>query len=107
MELCNAKWEWIALSDIEREKFLEPIPALMKALQENGVEIISWSVIDLATPERAPYDYVAIFRFPNDEALQEYYKIFTDYGWYQYFDQDNVMADIGNFLDVQQALLLL
>jgi hypothetical protein len=51
------------------------------------------------------YDYFAVWTFPNMEAAQSFEKLVDGAGWYNYFDQVNVMGNAGSPQDVISKLI--
>ena len=107
IELCRARPAWRSLSKQARREFLSEVDPLMLRLKEQGVEIISWGVNDSTTPKRAAYDFFAIFRFPDEEAALRYERTFENSGWYEYFEQVNIMGADSTHKDVLEELIAL
>jgi hypothetical protein len=59
------------------------------------VEILSWSMNDPDTAQRSPYDYFAVWKFPNKEFVKGFEQIVQNSGWYNYFDQVNLEGEAG------------
>jgi hypothetical protein len=107
VELCNARESWLALDQTARRAFLSPVGKLMGSLEEHGVEIVAWGRNEDQTPERAPYDFFAVFNFPNGEAARDYERLFRAAGWYDYFEQVNFAGEVETYGAVTEALVAL
>lgn len=105
IELCNAKPEWLQLSTKERENYLDSVGEVMKQLERNGTQIISWGVNSPDVPNRLDYDYFAVFLFPTAKAAQDYETLFSKFGWYNYFSQVNVLGESEKFEEVLNQLI--
>ncbi|MEL6193054.1 MAG: DUF6616 family protein [Bacteroidota bacterium] len=92
IELWNAKQAWLDLSQEERGNYMNQVGSHIQGLLEKGVKILTWSVNDAATSERADYDYFAVWSFPNQELADGFQQLVAGAGWYNYFEQVNVMG---------------
>lgn len=61
-----------------------------------GIEIITYSFNDSATPHRADYDFVCVYRVKSEEQLRQLTDMIEESGWYEYFDQVNASGAIGD-----------
>src|SRR5438067_9599004 len=59
-----------------------------------------WGINEAFTFIRGEYDYFAVWTFPNMETAQNFEKLVEGAGWYNYFDQVNVMGNAGSPQDV-------
>ena len=89
----KAKDAWRLLDVESRRVFLAGVGELMAQLEQRGVTILGWGYNDDSTPHRAPYDFFAAFRFPDDATALEYEKILQRASWYDYFAQGNVIGE--------------
>ena len=92
IEAWNAKPAWLELSKEERGAYMNQVGAAIGGLLEAGVKVLTWSVNDPATTKRATFDYFAIWTFPNQESADEFQKLVEGAGWYEYFEQQNLMG---------------
>jgi hypothetical protein len=60
-----------------------------------GVEIITCSFNDPATPRRADHDFICVYRLKSEDQLRQLAGMIEGSGWYEYFDQVNVAGAIG------------
>ncbi|GAB4091179.1 DUF6616 family protein [Flaviaesturariibacter terrae] len=100
VELWKAKQAWLDLSQEERGNYMNALGPAIQQLLESGVQILSWGRNEAATFNRGDYDYFAVWTFPNAEAAQGFEKMVEGAGWYNYFDQVNVMGTAGTPQDV-------
>lgn len=100
IELWKAKQAWLNLPKEEREAYMTALGPAIQQLMENGVQIVSWGTNEASTFSKVDYDYFAVWTFPNMEAAQGFEKLVEGAGWYNYFDQVNVMGNAGSPQDV-------
>ncbi|RYD90134.1 MAG: hypothetical protein EOP50_16460 [Sphingobacteriales bacterium] len=105
IELWKAKQAWLDLSKEERGNYMGALGPAIQQLLENDVQILSWGRNEAGTFSRADYDYFAVWTFPNSEAAQGFEKIVEGAGWYNYFEQVNVMGKAGSPQDVIGQLI--
>ena len=105
IELCRASPAWLALPTEERQKFLSNVGPLMEQLKTSGTQIISWGYNDAQTPKRAKYDYFGVFKFPDEAAALRYERTFKNAGWYDYFEQVNVLGDDCQYNEILDRLI--
>lgn len=94
-ECWKAKDEWLELDKKSRNDYMQELGKGVAELVKAGVEIITWSMNDCDITKRAPYDYFAIWKFPNKAFAQQFELIIEQSGWYKYFDQLNMGGEIG------------
>jgi hypothetical protein len=92
IEIWNAKPAWHALSAEDRANYMAQIGPHIQGLIEQGVKILTWSNNDANTSERANFDYFAIWTFPNQELADGFQQLVAGAGWYNYFEQSNLMG---------------
>jgi len=92
IELWNPTEQWLALKVSEREDYLSKVAEATAGLIEQGVEVLTWTINEQETSYRGPYDHFAIWKFPNQEIADTFQKTVDGAGWYNYFDQVNVMG---------------
>lgn len=105
IELCCARQSWKNLSAEERQKFLSKVGSLMERLEASGTEIVSWGYNDRTTPKRARFDYFGVFKFQDDAAALRYEQTFKKAGWYDYFDQANILGDDQLYSEILTRLV--
>ncbi len=92
IELWNAKQAWLDLTPAERGEYMQQVGGHIQGLIEQGVKILTWSINDANTSHRANYDYFAVWTFPNQEMADSFQQLVEGAGWYNYFEQVNVMG---------------
>src|SRR4051812_25741097 len=98
--LWKAKAPWKNLSIEARDAYIGPLSAGIKQLMEEGVEVINWGANDGSNLNNVDHDFFAIWRFPNDMVAKSFENMVVGTGWYNYFDQVNVMGDALSPQDV-------
>ena len=88
-ELYTPKPAWLALDAAGRQAFFEAIGAGMAALSALGVEAIALGETDATKIHPAPHRFFAIWRFPDDAALEALLQGIAASGWHDYFDTIN------------------
>ncbi len=94
IELWNAKDQWRALSDDARQDYLEKMGAMMPALAEAGIEVVGWGFVDRQADRSAPYDFFAVWQAEDAKALSGLLEMVSGGGWYDYFEQHNVLGEL-------------
>ena len=92
IELWNVKPAWMALSAEERGNYMAQIGPHVQTLIDKGVKILSWSENNSATDQRANFDFFAIWGFPDQESAIGFQQLVEQAGWYNYFEQINLMG---------------
>ncbi len=107
IELWNAKPEWLEFSEKERGDYMSQLGPAIEGLAKAGVEIVGWGVNDAETPYRGKYRYLAIWKMPNKDLVQQFEETVEQAGWHKYFEQINVRgglltpeAVIGNMIEL-------
>ena len=94
VECWKARPEWLALTPDARSAYMAELGKGIGELLKSGVEIISWSMNDLDTTNRGPYDYFAAWKFPTKEQATGFEQVIQQSGWYTYFDQINFKGEV-------------
>jgi len=92
IEIWNAKPAWLQLSVEERGDYMGKVGSAMEQMASNGIKALTWSFNDPATDEKADYDYFALWTFPSQELADGFFATVKGAGWYNYFDQVNLMG---------------
>lgn len=107
IELWKAKQSWIDLPAEERASYMNAMGPAIQQLLQSGVQIVSWGTNDDNTFSRLDYDYFAVWTFPNEEVAGRFEKMVEGSGWYNYFDQVNVMGTAAMPQDVIGSIISL
>ena len=89
IETWNVTQKWMDLSKEERKSYLDKVAEGIKELTAAGVEILGWAMNDEHTPYRSDYRYMAVWKMPSIETVEELEKAVADAGWHDYFSQAN------------------
>lgn len=95
VECWKARKEWFELTSDEQAAYMAELGKGIGELMKVGVEIVSWTFNDPSTSKRAPYDYVAVWKFPTKEFAAQFEQIVEGSGWYNYFDQINLKGEVS------------
>jgi hypothetical protein len=96
VECWKAKPEWLAMNPDARGAYMNALGSGIQELLKAGVEIISWSMNDPGTSNRAPYDYFAVWKFPTPEGAAMFEQVVQQSGWYTYFEQVNLKGEVSS-----------
>lgn len=88
-ELYNAKPAWLELGPEGRQRFFEAIGSAMPVLSGLGVEAIALGRVDPQKLHSAPQTFFAIWRCPDDAALDALVSGIAQSGWHDYFETLN------------------
>ena len=89
LELWNPTDAWLALSEDERNDYMEQVGPSIGQLTDAGVELIGFAMNDEDTPHRAAYRYLAAWTMPGREQVDLLEGILDEAGWHDYFEQVN------------------
>lgn len=94
-EVWKAKPSWHQLSAQERTEFFENKikPVLMETIQ-SGAEIVGTAVNNNTGNERMPYQFMAVWTFPDKNSSDRLEKAAKKAGFLKYFDQVNFSGNI-------------
>jgi hypothetical protein len=95
VECWKARKEWCNLTIQEQSAYMAELGKGIGELLKAGVEIVSWTYNDPETANRAPYDYIAVWKFPTKELAGQFEQIVEGSGWYNYFDQVNMKGEVS------------
>jgi hypothetical protein len=95
IECWKARQEWLDLDKETRAAYMSELGKGIDSLIQAGVEIVSWSINQPDTSHKAPYDYFAVWKFPNQEMVKGFEQIVQQSGWYNYFDQVNLSGEVA------------
>ncbi len=93
IEIWNAKQAWLDLSMEERGNYMNQVGAHIQGLLDKGVKVLTWSNNKQETTHRANYDYFAIWTFPDQATADGFQALVEGAGWYNYFEQTNLMGE--------------
>jgi len=105
VEVWNAKQAWLDLSTEERGNYVQQVGSHIQKLLDAGVKVLTWSTNDATTTHRAGFDYFAIWSFPDQALADQFQQLVEGAGWYNYFEQTNVMGQAGSAENVLGQLV--
>ncbi|WP_225029103.1 DUF6616 family protein [Xinfangfangia pollutisoli] len=88
-ELYTPKPAWHALSDAQREAFFATIGSALPHLSSLGVEALALGKVDPGKLHSAAQTFFAIWRCPDDAALEALVSGIAQSGWHSYFETVN------------------
>lgn len=95
-ELYSPKSAWLALDADQRTDFFAAIGEGMKALASLGVEALALGAVEAGKIHAAPHAFFALWRFPDEAALDALLGGIAAAGWHDYFDTINAGGeDVG------------
>lgn len=89
VELYSPKPAWLALGPEERKGFFDTVGAAMPGLFGLGVEPVALGEIDPGKLYSATQTFYAVWRCPDDAALDALVNGIARSGWHDYFDTIN------------------
>ena|SRR5680860_270051 len=94
VEEWNVTQKWMELSKQERADFFNKIQPGIEEMMKNGVENVGWAMNDEHTPYRGDYRYMAVWKLPSLEAVEQLESGVAEMGWHKYFSQVNSRGKI-------------
>lgn len=95
-ELYSPKPAWLALDANQRAAFFALVGGGMEALAAMGVEVLAIGARDAGKIHAATHAFFALWRFPDEAALDALLAGIAATGWHDYFDTINAAgADVG------------
>ena len=105
IEQWNPTEKWLSLNLDERTNYLQNVTNAITDLVSQGVKILTWSVNDKNTSYRGDFNYFAVWAFPNEKIVKTFQSTVENAGWYQYFDQVNLMGTQDSYENVFNMLI--
>ncbi len=97
-ELYTPKPAWLNLAENERQQFFAGIGSAMPALSALGVEALALGKIDQTKLHSAPQTFFAVWRCPDDAALDALVSGIAQSGWHNYFETVNAGGEATDFV---------
>ena len=107
VEIWNVKQAWLDLSLDERGAYMNQVGNAITDLVSQGVEVLTWSNNDPSTANRIDENYFAIWTFPNQNLADVFLETVEKAGWYNYFEQVNLMGAKASVEEVIGQLIQL
>jgi len=92
VEAWNCKDSWKELPQADRQQYMGQVGQHIGGLLERGIGLLTWSENNATESHVAGYDYFAVWTAPNQELADEFTALIEGAGWYQYFDQVNLLG---------------
>ncbi len=105
VELWNVTQKWMDLSIEERRDYFNNVGDGIKQLMNSGVELTGWALNDEHTPYRSDYRYMAVWKMPSLESVEQLEKAVAESGWHDYFSQVNARGQIIPMEDAISKLI--
>lgn len=96
-ELYTPKPAWLALAPEARQNFFAVIGSAMPQLSALGIEAIALGEIDGSKPHAASQMFFALWRLPDEAALDALISGIAASGWHDYFETVNAGGAGLNF----------
>ncbi|WP_029076462.1 DUF6616 family protein [Kaistia adipata] len=100
-ELYTPRPAWLALDQSGRAAFFNTIGAGMTPLAAHGIEMLAFGETDRSKPHAATEPFFAIWRFPDEAALDALLAGIAATGWHDYFETRNAA---GSATDLESHL---
>lgn len=105
VEEWNVTEEWMDLSKEDRKDYMKKVTSAVGELSKSGVENLGWAINDEHTPHRSDYRYIAVWKFPSLELVEEFEKSIEEADWHTYFSQVNGRGKILSLNDALDYLI--
>jgi hypothetical protein len=107
VELFKAKDAWLALSTDERGAYMQRVGSSLQGVLDAGAELVGVGAADPRTSHHAGFDFYAVWRLPNADAVQQFENGVEQDDWYTYFEQVNASGELVDYpVMVQRAIEL-
>lgn len=94
VEQWNVTQKWMELSKEERRAYMDKVGEAINDLQKAGIENLGWAMNDEHTPYRSDYRYMALWKVPSLEVVEQFEKGVEEAKWHKYFSQVNSRGKI-------------
>ena len=97
LELYSPKPAWLALDGAARQAYFDRVGAGMAALSGMGAEALAMGAIDGGKLHAAAQQVYAVWRVPDEAALDALLTGIAATGWHDYFDTINAAGTAVDF----------
>lgn len=94
VNLWTPTQRWLDLSRTDRRIVMDSVIAATTDLADAGISSLGWGRNDEDTPHRAAGALIGIWRATDRSALVMLERTLETLGWYDYFEQRNVRAEL-------------
>ncbi len=105
VELWRFRPEWIKLPNYEKEHWMKELLNGIGQQLRSGVELVGFARNQEGTPHTSGYDFLAVWKMPNEEAAKGFEDLVESSGLHTYFDQVNTRGRTMSMDEVITALL--
>jgi len=107
IELWNAKPTWKVLPKVDKQHYVNAVIEATSDLANKGVQVITWSENTTSYPKKADFDYFAIWTIPTKELAGEFLNTVEEAGWYNYFEQSNILGNDNSAPEILDRMVQL
>ena len=100
LELYSPKPVWLALDGAARQAYFASVGAgmaAMAAMPGSGAEALAMGAVDGGKLHAAAQQYYAVWRFPDEAALDALLAAIAATGWHDYFETVNAAGPAVDF----------
>jgi hypothetical protein len=106
-ELYTPKQTWLDLLEDQRQSFFTAIGSAIPTLSALGVEALSLGKVDQSKLHSSGHTFFAVWRCPDNAALEALVSGIAQSGWHNYFDTINAGGEgtdfMGHLMQLGQA----
>ena len=97
LELYSPKPAWLALDGAARQAYFATVGAGMAALSGSGAEALAMGAVDGGKLHAATQQFYAVWRFPDEGALDALLAAIAATGWPAYLETINAAGPAVDF----------
>jgi len=105
VELWRFRPAWIELSQADRKPWMDKLLAGLQQQLQSGVEVVGFASNGENTPHSSGYDFLAVWKMPNEESARRFENFVEASGLHDYFEQVNTRGRMMEMEEVVSALL--
>lgn len=108
IETWTPKEKWLATDEETRRRFFDEVREGMAEMSKAGIETLGWGRVDQDADRPSAHEWFAVWRTPNSATSAAFLEGVDRSGWYEYFEQVNVVGELlpaENAMDVHVALV--
>jgi hypothetical protein len=94
VETWTAKQEFLAAPLKTKQELFAEIKAAMAEMAQVGIITLGWGSVDRSAGHSADYDWFAVWQAPNAELANAFLQGVERSGWYNWFEQVNVLGEL-------------
>lgn len=105
VELWKFRPAWLELSSEARRSWMNDLLAGIQQQLESGVEVVGFATNDADTPHPSGYDFIAVWRMPDEEAVRRFEAFVERSGLHEYYEQVNTRGRMMELDEIVSALV--